>query len=118
MQKITIGEKDYAVNVTWGQMQKAFKVEARFKEKIERKIRLRFPDIEKQKLVEEINFQAGIPVSLIMIWAFLKRRWYGLKPFVFKRWMINHIRVKEIRKNYEAITKWMSWEDKEGKNLN
>lgn len=117
MEKIFIGGKEYKVNVTWGGMLKFIEKEKKLKDKIYKRIKKAHPQIEDDDLRKEIELQMGIPNTILMMWSYLKKRWYGLKPFIIKKRMINKVLPYELAKNLKILDQLMSMEDREGKNL-
>ena len=90
--KIKINNKEYELNVTLG---------------LYRKLQAKHPDTD--------NIQP-LDYTLDAIWIYIKRRWYGLKPFVFKSRMAKAISFDEFSKADFLIAKEYHLEDREGGN--
>ncbi len=102
---LKIGGNEYEIQVTIGRF---------------RKLQKKYPTTtkdDKKVIVDKKGNEAdNYEYSMYVIWLYLKRRWYGLKPFVFRRFMVNSITFKEYSDADKIIAKEYKLEDKEGGN--
>lgn len=55
-------------------------------------------------------------LTLFSYWKFMKRRWYGLKPFIFRRYFADNVMMDELSEMTERLPKLLSGEDRNLKN--
>ncbi len=106
---LKIGGKEYKANVTIGlfeKVKKKYKVEG---------IKT---DGKDDTIVydKKGNVVDGLEYSTSIVWTYLNRRWYGLKPFVFKFRMKNAMTFEEFHESDAIISNEYKLEDKEGGN--
>lgn len=78
MKNIEIGGKEYEVTANYGHFRKL---------------------IKKHDIFAMESWTMGEYDQYVFdaIWMFLRRRWYGLKPFAFKWRLMNEITIPELR---------------------
>lgn len=94
MREITISGKPYKINVSWGKM---------------RKVNLKHMNGGE-------SVQGGPEYLIDSIWSYLVPRFLFIKPFMFKRRMINAISPRELRDADKILAEEITLEDREGKN--
>lgn len=92
---VEIGGKKYKLDVTFGKFTK---------------LQRKFYDIEGNRINEEDSY------LIESIWLYLKPRWFGIKPFIFKRRLVDKIGINEIREIDLQLAKEIKVEDREGGN--
>jgi len=119
MKTILIGGKKYKVKISWGRVLQFESMEANFIKTISLAVHGSMPDATESEIEAEISKRFERYVHILMantIWHFLKRRWFGFKPFLFKWRLKNNITPQEFRDGYRNLVEAIRMEDREGGN--
>lgn len=102
MDTLKLNGKEYKVRLTWKGYRKLLK-SPEFKKNAD--------GIYPAEEIDKISNQ-----SIERLWEILVRRWYGLKPFLWKGRMERKITAVDVIKSNEKVTELMTVEDKESGN--
>ena len=92
--KITVNNKDYEINPSYGDFEKLY-------------AKYDMNDLEKQ------SWQEQNQMILDAYWSFLKRRWFGFKPFITLKRFKFKVSMPELVNLSLELPKLLTGEDKQ-----
>jgi hypothetical protein len=95
--KIKINNKEYTIKPTYGRFEQIF-------------------DSYDFNELENLSAKEQNAMILDSYWLFLKRRWYGFKPFFTRKNFSNNVTMYELRDLSEMLPKLLTGEDRNLKN--